>query len=360
MAEVDGQEKTEQPSGKKLNDSREDGKTAKSQEVNSLAVFVTGLMMIYATKNFIGNRIADYTVNIFNSLDTLSINENFVQNFFKENFLFLVLTIAPVIGAIMVMGMVAGFGQVGFKITPKAMKPELKKFNPISGMKKFVSVQSLVEVTKSLLKLALIGGFTYTILADLIVNSANMMQLSLGQIVGFLVDASYSLLWKISLLYAVIAAADFVYQKRKFKKDMMMTKQEVKEEHKQTDGDPFIKGKIRKIQMQAARNRMIQNVPKADVVITNPTHYAIALKYDMANDAAPIILAKGIDEVAQRIKKVAAEHNIPLHEDRQLARTLYKVCEVGDHIPAELFKAVAQILAYVFKLKSGKYKKSII
>ena len=227
-------------------------------------------------------------------------------------------------------------------------------------MKKFVSVQSLIELAKSLLKLALIGGFTYTILADLIINSANMMQLSLGQIVGYLVDSSYSLLWKVALLYSVIAAADFIYQKRKFKKDMMMTKQEVKEEQKQTDGDPYIKGQIKKKQYQSSRSRMMQNVPKADVVITNPTHYAIALKYDMANDAAPIVLAKGIDEVAQRIKKIAAEHDIPLHEDRQLARTLYKICEVGDQIPAELFKAVAQILAYVFQLKSGKYKKKSI
>jgi flagellar biosynthetic protein FlhB len=162
------------------------------------------------------------------------------------------------------------------------------------------------------------------------------------------------------LIYALIAAVDFIYQRFKHKKDLMMTKQEVKEENKQQEGDPQIKARIRKLQFQSAKNRMMKSVPKADVIITNPTHYAIALRYDVTKDSAPIVLAKGVDELAQRIKALGIENGVPLHEDRELARALYKYCNIGDQIPANLFKAVAQILAYIFKLKNTKKKKSII
>ena len=141
---------------------------------------------------------------------------------------------------------------------------------------------------------------------------------------------------------------------------MMMTKQEVKEENKQSEGDPLIKQRIKKAQFLAAKSRMMKNVPKADVIITNPTHFAVALKYDLTKDAAPRVLAKGVDELAQRIKAIAAEHGVPIHEDRELARAIYRICNIGDEIPAQLFKAVAQVLAYVYQLKNRKKKKSIV
>ena len=174
-----------------------------------------------------------------------------------------------------------------------------------------------------------------------------------------MVDAAWELLWKISLLYIIIAAVDFIFQKKKFKKDMMMSKQEVKEENRQNEGDPQIKARIKKLQYQAARNRMMQSVPKADVVITNPTHYAVALKYDASKNAAPKVLAKGVDDLARKIKEVARENNIPVHEDRELARALYRICDIGDEIPSTLFKAVAQVLAYIYQIKNNK-KKSIV
>jgi flagellar biosynthetic protein FlhB len=172
--------------------------------------------------------------------------------------------------------------------------------------------------------------------------------------------SAFSLIWKITLLFVVIAAVDFIFQKFKFKKEMMMTKQEVKEEYKQQEGDPQIKSRIRKQMMSMARKRMMKDIPKADVVITNPTHFAIALKYEMNKDAAPRVLAKGMDELAQRIKKIATENNVPLYEDRELARALYKSAEVGDLIPAKLFKAVAQILAYIYQMKKLKKRRSIV
>ena len=224
----------------------------------------------------------------------------------------------------------------------------------------FFSSKSLVEVAKGLLKLFLIGFFTYSVIKNFVLESTDLPTHSLDSIIGFMLDSAVNLLWKVSLVFGLLAVADFVYQKYKFNKDMMMTKQEVKEEHRQQEGDPLVKGKIKSLQIAAARRRMMKDVPTADVVITNPTHYAIALKYDPARKSSPIVVAKGVDELAQRIKKLAAQHNVPLHEDRELARSLFKMCEIGEEIPEVLYHAVARVLAYIFNLKNKKKRKSIV
>ncbi len=259
-----------------------------------------------------------------------------------------------------IVSVVAGVAQVGFKLSPKALMPDFKKFNPISGIKKvFFSSRSLVELLKSLIKMFVIGYSVYFLLKDLVLNSASLIELSVSEIVNFMVDSTITLTWKIALIYAVLAALDFIYQRFAFKKEMKMTKQEVKEENKQVDGDPLTKSRIRKIQMMMSKNRMMHDIPTADVVVTNPTHYAIALRYNMQKDGAPRVVAKGVDALAQKIKDVAKENNIPLYEDRELARALYKYCDIGDQVPEKLFQAVAQILAYIFQLKK-KRKKSIV
>ncbi len=361
MAENDGQEKTEQPSGKKLEETRNEGQVAKSPELNSFAVFSTGLFLLFITQHLLGTNISELTVKIFGSLDTLTLSPDLFVGYSKSALLFFFVTVGPVFLGLIIISLAAGIGQAGFRITPKALAPKFNKLNPLKGIKNvFVSVNSLVELAKSLLKLLVIGTFTYVVISGTIVQAAKLSVLTTSEIVKFMMDSSYSLLIKISLVFAVIAAADFVYQKYKFKKDLKMTKQEVKEENKQTEGDPVVKGKIKSLQFEAAKKRMMQDVPKADVVITNPTHFAIALKYDMDKDSAPKVLAKGVDALAQKIKKVAAENGVPLHEDRELARALYKVCDVGDFIPSSLFKAVAQVLAYVYKLKNSNKKKSIV
>jgi len=357
--EVDGQEKTEQATGKKLRDARDEGQVAKSTEITSFSVFTTGLLMIYLTQKYISDQLSDFTIKIFSTLDNIRISKEIFQNFTMETISFLVKTLAPVLGAVFVVSFIANVAQVGFKITPKALVPKFSKLNPLKGIKNTMfSSKSLVELLKSIFKLIIISWFTYVVIAKFILNSGLLVDLTVPEIVKYMVDGAFGLLWKISLVYVIIAVADYVFQKRKFKKDMMMTKQEVKEENKQTEGDPAIKSRIKKMQYQAAKNRMMQSVPKADVVITNPTHYAIALKYNVDEDAAPKILAKGVDELAQRIKEVAKENNVPLHEDRELARALYKVCDIGDEVPASLFKAVAKVLAYIYQLKNNVYKKN--
>lgn len=354
MADFEGQEKTEQPSSKKLEDARKKGMVAKSIEVNSLLIVIAGLVTIFLLQSYIGQRMSRFTINIFNSLDTLPKKISLLPNMAYDWYMFFFSVLAPIMTAVVIVALASNIAQVGFKLSPKALAPKFSKLNPANGIKRIFSSRSLVEIFKTLLKFFVITFFTYLILSDLIVASAYLDNLNPSELIIFMIDNAFSLLWKIALLYAVIAAIDFVYQRYKFKKDMMMTKQEVKEEMKQLEGDPTVKGRIRKMQMQAAQQRMMANLSNADVVITNPTHYAVALKYDMTKDSAPEVIAKGVDLLAQRIKKVAAEHNIPLHEDRELARALYKMCDVGDKIPPSLFKAVAQVLAYVYNLKKNK------
>lgn len=360
MAANDGQEKTEQPTGKKLNESREKGQVAKSTEINSWAIFAGSILILSISENLMGSNIKKAAISIFSSLDTLTLSRDLVIEFSKDGLLFLLLIMAPILGGLVIISLIASYGQVGFKLSPKALAPKISKFNPISGLKKFVSPSALVETIKSVLKLAIIGIFTYIVIKDIIAQTIELPSFSIPEIIDFMINAAHSLLWKIAMIYSVLAVSDFIYQKYKFKKDMMMTREEVKEENKQSDGDPQIKSRIRKVMMEMSANRMILEVPKADVVITNPTHYAIAIKYEMNNDSAPKVVAKGVDELAQRIKKIAVENNVPLHEDRPLARALYDTCKIGDQIPANLFKAVARILAYIYQLKNTKKRKSII
>ncbi|MEJ2615758.1 MAG: flagellar biosynthesis protein FlhB, partial [Ignavibacteriaceae bacterium] len=341
MAESEGQEKTEQPTSKKLTEGREKGQVAKSMEINSLVIFTSGLMFLYFTNSMIGENLSKLTIKIFNSLDVLNLDFNSFRLYVKDGLWFMAFTIVPIFIGLFISAFVAAVSQVGFKMSMKALAPKAEKFNVLKGLKRvFFSPTSFVEVLKSLLKLAVISGVVYYIMSDLLIQSTNLIEISVSEITAFMIKAVFQLTWKIAIIYALIAALDFIYQKYSFKKQMMMTKQEVKEEVRQTEGDPFIKSRIRKIQQSISRSRMMQEVAKADVVITNPTHYAIALKYDLQKDAAPRVLAKGADEVARRIKEIAAEHNIPMHEDRELARALYKFCDVGDVIPEKLFKAV--------------------
>ena len=360
-AEKDGQEKTEQATSKKLQDTREKGQAAKSQELNSLAVFTTGLLVLFFTRDYVGEKLWNMSTYIFSSLDTLELSINVISMYAIQAVMFFVSTIFPVLLGIAIISLVVGYGQVGFQLTPQALQPKLNKLDPIKGFKNsFLTSRPLVELAKSIAKLGAIGIFSYFILEDMVVHSIGLVNLTIAEIVNYMLDNAVAFLWRVSLVYVVIAFVDFVYQKQKFKKDLKMTKQEVKEEHKQMEGDPLVKSHIKSKQFETSRKRMLQDVPKADVVITNPTHFAVALKYEVGESAAPKVLAKGKDLLAQKIKSIAKENDIPMHEDVELARALYKSCEIGQEIPEQLFKAVAQILAYIFKLREERKRRSII
>lgn len=361
MAEKDGQEKSEQPTGKKLDDARDKGQVAKSTEINSLAVFGSGLMMLFITKEFLGEKISDFTIEMLGSLEKFEINRTILQTYFFNWALFFITLLAPILIGIIVVSLAANIAQVGLKFKTKVFKPKLGRFNPLAGIKRiFFSPSSFVEISKSVAKLAFISLFTYFIISKLVQDTTLLVELSVEEIVKFMLDSAFSLIWKIALFFVAIAAIDFTFQKFKFKKEMMMSKQEVKEEYKQSEGDPHIKSRIRKQMMIMSRKRMMKDIPTADVVVTNPTHFAIAIKYELNKDKAPKVVAKGVDELAQRIKKIAVENNVPLYEDKELARALFKSVEVGEEIPTKLFKAVAQILAYIFQMKKLKKKRSIV
>ena len=361
MADNSGQDKTEEATGKKLEDSRKKGQVAKSMEINSLAIFFSGFVLLYLFRNFVAGNIADFSKFIFGSLDILQLNLNLAKVYAWKGFLFFTVVMLPIIIGLILISFAAGYGQTGFKITPEAMEPKLSKINPIEGIKsKFFSAQAAVETIKSIFKLLVIGWLIYIILPDLMIKSVGLVDFTVGQILSFMIDTSFGFIWKISLVFSLIAMGDFAFQKHKFKKDQKMTKQEVKDEFKQTEGDPHVKSHIKGKQMEMAQKRMMQEIPKADVVITNPTHYAVALKYKMGGSSAPMVVAKGADLMAQKIKDIARENNVPIHEDVMVARALYAACEVGDEIPEKLFEAVAKILAYIYKLKNKKGRKSIV
>lgn len=357
MAEHQGQEKTEQPTSKKLEDSRQKGMVAKSMEVNSLLIVFAGIVTIFLFQTSIAKNFSSFSINIFGTLDILPKRIGLIQNYFLDWYWFFLAVIGPVLTVIFLISLASNISQVGLKISLQALEPKFNKLNPLTGIKRILSTRSLVELVKTLLKFFLVSLFTYYVLKDFISSATLLENSDISDIMTFMIDSAFSLIWKFGILYVLIAAADFAYQKFKFKKDMMMTKEEVKEEMKQTEGDPVIKSRIKRMQLQAAKSRMMKELPTADVVITNPTHYAVALRYDMLKNNAPEVIAKGVDELAQRIKKVAAEHNIPIYEDKQLAQALYKMCKIGDIIPQQLFKAVAQVLAYIYNLKNNKIKK---
>lgn len=351
MADDSAQEKTEKPTGRKLSKAREEGQVAKSPEIASVLVLLIGIMVLYifgylfypkATEVLTGNLGFD-EIPQFNKHWCLTLLNRTVGQFF--------VLVLPVLGAVFVAAFAANVFQVGFQISSKAITPKLEKFNVVKGFGRLFSLKSLMELFKSIVKLSVIGGVAYFAIRGEMGELIKLHNATTAYIFIYILQGIFKIFIWVILIMIAVAIADFSYQKWQFEKDMRMTKQEVKEEHKETEGDPQIKSRIRSIQLQAARKRMMQQVPEADVVVTNPTHLAVAIKYDPFAMEAPQVIAKGAGRVAERIREIAAEHHIPVVENKELARNLYKIIEVGEQIPTEFFRAVAELLAYVYKLK---------
>ena len=242
--------------------------------------------------------------------------------------------------------------QVGWKVSTKPMEPKLSKFNPINGFKRIISKDSLFELLKSVVKVVVIIYIAYTSIADEANNLFILYEISLNQAVALTGEIIMDVGLKISIIYVIVGLADYIYQRFKFSNEMKMTKQEVKDEYKNTEGDPQIKGRIRQKMREVSQRRMMQDVPKADVVITNPTHFAVAIKYDAEVSRAPVVVAKGEDFLAQKIKEVAKENHVEIVENKPLARMLYHNVDIGSEIPPELYQAVAEVLAMVYHMKN--------
>lgn len=352
-----GGEKTEPATAKKLNDARKEGQVAKSKEVGNFLGLLSLFLVLKIWAGSMGLKLMSSFSTVYNRIPDLVELENGLiiprdyASLINHYIVAMLGIMLPVLAIGTLVAFVGDLVQVKWKPTSKPMQPKFSKMNPVKGLKKIISPNSLVELLKSFLKIGVIGYLVYTTLQDKLNMLMLLYDVPLLQAVLEIGELVIDLGLKISLLYIVIAAADFIYQKWKFKEDMKMSKQEVKEEFKNAEGDPQIKSKIRQKMMEASRRRMMQALPEADVVITNPTHLAVAIKYDPQEADAPLVLAKGEDYLAQKIKEKARECNVEIVENKPLARMLYANVEVGEQVPPELYQAVAEVLAFVYNLQ---------
>ena len=354
----EGGEKTEPATAKKLKDAREEGKVAKSRELTSAFGLIVLFLCLKIFTSYVGQKLIAVFTYIYGQMaDFVLINEKnlstqAIASLFKNIILQWMLIVLPFFAFGVIIALLVSIVQVGWKVSTKPMKPELSKFNPINGFKRMFSKDSMFELVKSIVKIGLIGYMAYASIRDHQNELFILYDLELNQAIalvgGLVIDVGF----KISLVYLIVGIADFVHQKHKFNEDMKMTKQEVKDEFKNTEGDPQIKGRQRRKMQEVSQKRMMQDVPKADVVITNPTHFAVALRYDTKESTAPVVVAKGADYIAQKIKEIAKDNQIEIVENKPLARMIYHNVDVGAEIPPELYQAVAEVLAYVYRLKN--------
>ncbi len=346
-------EKTEEPTSKKREDARKKGQVGKSQELNTAFVLLMGFFVLKVLWEYIYGEIANYTIYIYGHL-MQSVDTETITQIFIGIMIVLAKTVLPVMFAILLVGLGVNFFQVGLNFSTEAISVKLDKLNPITGFGRMFSKRTLVELVKSILKIIIIGFFLYNYLKDEIFRMPQFIYYDLATSLQEIAKILFAMIFQVIAVIIIMAVLDFAYQKWQTTQDLKMTKQEVKDEMKQSEGDPQIKGKIRQKQRQMAMARMMQEVPKADVIITNPTHFAVALQYDKGMPA-PVVVAKGQDLVAQRIKGIGKENHVPIVENKPLARALFAATEIGDMVPPELYQAVAEVLAYVYRLKRRKY-----
>ena len=353
-----GGEKTEEPTSKRLDEARKDGNVAKSKEITTVASLFALFLLLRFWADHMGLDFLEVFHRVYERIPEfvrLFGNQASPQNQVElqlQDFVFTyLLMMLPIFVLAVGIAFLTNAVQFRWMVTFKPMKPKFSQLNPVKGFKRFFSVQSLIELIKSVAKLAVIFYIAYSYLIERQQTLFLLYDMPLLQVLQVARDMIFDLGIRISAFFILIAAADFLYTKFKWKKDMKMTKQEIKDEMKESEGDPAIKGKQRARMREASQRRMMQALPQADVVITNPTHYAVAIQYDAEHSPAPVVIAKGEGYLAQRIKDAAKEYDIEIVENKPLARVLYANVEIGELVPPELYQAVAEVLAFVYHLK---------
>jgi flagellar biosynthetic protein FlhB len=349
-----GGEKTEDASSRKLSKAREEGQVAKSTEIPSVFVLLAGATALYASGAHIYNTLLSVLHFNFHFEKIPVLTQFEAVHLLAVHIEKIVIACIPLMLAVVLMALLSNFAQVGFVISWKSLEPKFSRLDPINGFKQKFTSRAVMEFVKTLLKVGIISMVAYYSIKSELTSISTLYDTSIGYILLFLLKVAFWIFIKVCLIMIVVALLDYAYQKWKFLDDQKMTKKEVKDETKQTEGDPMVKSRIRQLQHEAARKRMMADVPKADVVVTNPTRLAVAIKYDGSQMDAPTVLAKGAGPIAQNIRRIAQENDIPLVEDKQLARNLYSSVDIGEEVPMELYQAVAEILAYVYKLKGKK------
>jgi flagellar biosynthetic protein FlhB len=348
-------DKTEKATPKKKADARKQGQVARSQDINGAVVMLAGIFALGATGPGIAERLGDVMRRtLMLGADPEAVRLGSIGTLFSDIGTQVALSVAPIVAACMVAGIVASVAQVGLKPTPMALQPKPQRLNPVSGFKQIMGPHAIFETGKNIVKIAVVAVVVLTSLLPHLPEMASMVGMSPIELGTRLVSDIHGIALRAAAAYLVIGFVDYLYQRWRTEKSMRMDKQEVRDESKGQDLPAEVRGAIRRRQMQASRARMMEAVPTADVVITNPTHFSVALRYD-GSGAAPEVVAKGQDVIALRIRELAAEHGVPVIPEPPLARSLYASCEVGDMIPEELFAAVAQVLAYVYRV-AGRRK----
>lgn len=348
-------DKTEEPTPKKKKDARKQGNIAKSAEVNKVMTFIAILVVIYMMSGSIISELQGFIVNILSGDFSMTMNDNTIRILMFKVMMSFMKIVLPISLIIMVFGILGSLIQTGLFFSMESLKPKFSKLNPLTGLKNMFSMKAIVNLIKSMVVICIMIYLGYSFMSKNFEGIIKSGDIYLPYLFNIVLDLIKSILTSITLAVAVVAALDYGYEKFSHKKGLKMTKQEVKEEYKQMEGDPHIKGKIKQKQRQMANQRMMQAVPSSTVIVTNPTHISIAIRYEQGKDTTPIVVAKGVDEVAFRIREIAKSHDIPIIENVPLARLIYKEVDIDQEIPEEMYKAVAEVLVAVYKIKN-KYK----
>jgi len=355
MAAADAEERTESATPKRLEEARRRGQIPRSRDLSTAAVVMTGAAGLYYLGGILGGELFEMMRGCLSLSRVQALDAAAVVPALANAFGAGLLACVPLLGLIALAALLAPLALGGWSFSTAALMPQFNRLNPLSGFKRMFSMQSLMELLKALAKFGVVGMVAYLVLRNTTSEMLGLGQEPLRLAIAHSAQlAGYGLL-SVSAGLLLIAGVDVPYQLWQYAKQMKMTRQEIRQEMKESEGSPEIKGRIRQVQQELARRRMMQEVPKADVIITNPTHFAVALRYDDKRMRAPRVVAKGVDEIAARIREIGAEHSVPLFEAPPLARVLYRNVELGEEVPASLYVAVAQVLGYVFQLRTAEH-----
>jgi flagellar biosynthetic protein FlhB len=343
----DSEEKTEDATPRQRDRAREEGRVTSSREVGTLAVLTAATLGIYYLGPYMTSRMSSVMIHFLENLSTIDLSQGGAVALLRETFLRVLLVIGPFMLCLVIASIGGFLIQVGFLITGKPLQPNPSRINPIEGAKRIFSAHMVAETLKSIFKFIVVTWVSYIIISPVIPAAAALMDTGPEGLIHAIITVGYRIACTILIFLVIVAVSDYAFQRWEFEKSIRMSRYEIKQELKETEGDPQIKARVRSIRQQQARQRMMAEVPRAEVVITNPTHYSIALRYDPIEREAPHVVAKGQGLIALRIREIAQEHEIPLYEEPWLARQLYRTCDIGDTVPVDLWQAVAKVLAYV-------------
>lgn len=353
MAEgQDDSQKTEEPTQKRLDDAREKGQVAVSREVNHWFMILAGALAVAMLGPRAVADIGRLLVPFFEAPHLFPVDIGGFRGWLANLMATIGLALMPVLGLMMAAALAAGMVQTGILFAASSLKPKFERISPLQGLKRLFSLKAVTEFVKGLLKLVVVGFVAFWVLAPETVRIEDLVDSETEWLLSTIETLSIKLFATVLAVMTVIAALDLLYQRVSHHNQLRMSRQELRDELKQSEGDPIVKSRLRQLRLERARRRMMQEVPKADVVITNPTHFAVALRYEQATMAAPKLVAKGADRVAQKIREVATEHGVPIVENPPLARALFGV-DLDAEVPPEHYKAVAEVISYVMKLRGA-------